>query len=485
VCKCGTPRVATVRLLSKLHTSWIRHSKEPILTVLDDRKLVASAWDSQILLLMPYKRIAFSLLSLSFIPTTSAGVIASPILARNNEAGQVASFIRNTLKTPSDTLSILLLIGGDVVAKALAQLSGSSFVPVAFSYGWVAYSFGTLIDAFGDGRLIPEPDYPAKFFNVRSGISRDNRSWVLGRLLRDNEHPLEDGIGMSIAVYRIASDDAATRDWCYYSGIVVICLQLGIATIPCALFRDWSTLFLTGTGTILALLTGALPQWRAEKFPGRRGRKKTSVLTGGNGSRTVLIIIDSGEYSGSIDLEDLAGAEAPTQRYNKAREVWFGMPRSLRLTQFACIVLAFLWIFFLLITTGLDSNPWYIILVGALGMLQNVIVAGAPRTPAASGIHVELVEEVKNKKVMQALKDIETFYPGCGRVLLDEFFAESRLRPDEEEWWSDEKRRDGGHVFLDGLSDSRRIKARADHARNMGREPIVPIERTKNFVDVV
>jgi len=420
---------------------------------------------------------AFSLLSLSFIPTASAAVIAVPLLPRNDEAGQVSSFIRNTLKTPSDTLSILLLIGGDVVAKALAQLSGRSFVPVAFSYGWVAYSFGTLIDAFGDGRLIPEPDYPVKFFNVRSGISRDNRSWVLGRLLRDNERPLADDIGMNIAIYRVARDGPATRDWCYYSGVVVICLQFGIATIPCALFRDWSSLFLVGTGTILALCTGALPQWRAEKFSGRRGSQKTAVLTGGNGSRNVLVIIDSGKYDGSIDLEDLAAAEAPTQRYNKAREVWFGMPRSLRLTQLACIILAFLWIIFLLISTGLDSNPWYIILVGALGMLQNVIVAGAPRTPSASGIHVELVEEIRKKKVMEALMEVETNYPRCGRVLLDEFFTADRLRPEEKLWWGNENlKEEHGHVDTSSLRKS----ARTDHAINMGLES--PIERTKSLI---
>lgn len=36
---------------------------------------------------------------------------------------------------PGDVFSVLLLLGGDVVARALAQLSGSRLTPVAFSFG--------------------------------------------------------------------------------------------------------------------------------------------------------------------------------------------------------------------------------------------------------------------------------------------------------------------------------------------------------------
>lgn len=37
--------------------------------------------------------------------------------------------------TPGDVFSVLLLLGGDVVARALAQLAGSGLAPVAFSFG--------------------------------------------------------------------------------------------------------------------------------------------------------------------------------------------------------------------------------------------------------------------------------------------------------------------------------------------------------------
>src|SRR4051812_48642695 len=42
---------------------------------------------------------------------------------------------------PSEVLSILLLIGGDIVQKAIAQLVGRWRVtPAAFSFGWVSYA---------------------------------------------------------------------------------------------------------------------------------------------------------------------------------------------------------------------------------------------------------------------------------------------------------------------------------------------------------
>ena len=38
-------------------------------------------------------------------------------------------------KNPGDVFSVLLILGGDVVARALAQLAGSRFTPVTFSFG--------------------------------------------------------------------------------------------------------------------------------------------------------------------------------------------------------------------------------------------------------------------------------------------------------------------------------------------------------------
>ena len=58
-------------------------------------------------------------------------------------------------QNPGDILSLLLLIGGDIVQKAIAQLFGVYvqpvrgspriyLTPVAFSFGWVGYASRSL-----------------------------------------------------------------------------------------------------------------------------------------------------------------------------------------------------------------------------------------------------------------------------------------------------------------------------------------------------
>jgi len=36
---------------------------------------------------------------------------------------------------PGDVFSVLLILGGDVIARALSQLAGGVFTPVTFSFG--------------------------------------------------------------------------------------------------------------------------------------------------------------------------------------------------------------------------------------------------------------------------------------------------------------------------------------------------------------
>ena len=88
---------------------------------------------------------------------------------------------------PSDVSTILFVLGGDVVQKAFSQATGKSYVPVCFSFGCVAYAFVALVGIIGDGRLLATPDYPCKVLNLKSGYLRENKNFVLGRLLRDLE----------------------------------------------------------------------------------------------------------------------------------------------------------------------------------------------------------------------------------------------------------------------------------------------------------
>lgn len=369
----------------------------------------------------------------------------------------------NQWRTPTDVLSVLLIIGGDIIQKALAQLSGGTIVPVAFSFGWVAYSFSTVMSVVGDGRLMPAPDYPAKVINAESGYKRDNKSWILGRLLRDYEMPLGDNVGISITIFE-AQDNAGVpeRDFLWWSGVVVIVLQLGIAAIPCGLHQDWAILLLTAGGILLALTTGALPQWRFEKWACRRETKKVVSLTGGNGTRHVMVVI--GNKKG-LDLEDLAAAESPRMRRrgedsdrlakrvrdehgevvkdkdgNHKTEIRMikGQPAAFWITRTSCLTLAAFWIVFLISVAGWKQNTWYLLAVGGVGMIHNVVVAGAKRSASTTGIHLKKVERIQQTKVMDALMDLENAYEKVGRSLLEEFFPGS-FRPAETQWWEGKK----------------------------------------------
>lgn len=57
--------------------------------------------------------------------------------------------LRNEFRDPGDVLSILLLLGPEVIQSALAQTTGFGIAPVAFSFGWVAYAVRALLSAFG------------------------------------------------------------------------------------------------------------------------------------------------------------------------------------------------------------------------------------------------------------------------------------------------------------------------------------------------
>ncbi|OAX42774.1 hypothetical protein K503DRAFT_661649, partial [Rhizopogon vinicolor AM-OR11-026] len=326
-------------------------------------------------------------------------------------------------QNPRDILSILTIIGGDVVQRAIAQLAGSGpfyFTPVAFSFGWVAYSFSVLLSAIGEGSLMPPSDCPSIVVNAKSGYIRTNNSWPLGRLLRDHWSPhYLNPKGLTVSIYSVSKSKPAgipDKDWVYYSGVATIIAQIIISIIPAIILgQSWLVFIITISGILLALIGGALPQWRAEKWAARRVDKREVIcLTRGNGSNSVIVIVSDGT---GIRLEDLANARVERTHF----------------TAVMTFILAILWIVHLLTVQALDNDAWFLFAIGGLGMIQNLFAAGAPRSAAALGFHLECLREVHQDKFFNALVEAETLERGVALSLIPVFFP-GGLRAKETEW---------------------------------------------------
>ena len=314
---------------------------------------------------------------------------------------------------------------------------------------------------------MPEPDLSSIVINAKTGYAysfsasfilvlmpdglifrhtRNNLSWILGRVLRDFDYWKPKAVGdrlrevleevnlkaaaknpnssprtkagLCVSIFHASfkyKSGVPVADWIYYSGIPVAIIQLGIASIPWATHGDWAVFVITGAGILLAFATGALPQWRAEKW-GYPRVEKTVILTRGNGAQHALVIIGDKD---TLDLEILANAE----------------PQVTLFTQFCIIALAILWIVHLITVIGINEDPWFLMAIGGIGMMQNVMVAGLPRRPEALGLPLELETCIAHPKAMETLKEVETRYPGVGAAMVNTFFP-GKLGEDEEKWWA-------------------------------------------------
>lgn len=367
---------------------------------------------------------------------------------------------------PSDVTSILMIIGGDVVQKALAQGTGKLYTPVCFSFGCVAYAFVSLVSIIGDGRLLPPPDYPAKVFNLQSGYQRENKNWVVGRILRDLEaslsrsDPLGDN-GIRISVFEAALNSNGPTSfswgWIHVAGALITAVQVALAVVPIALYREWAVIMILLAGTMLVQITGWLPQWRAEKLPNRQHSNAMYALTSGNGSRDVIVIFGRGNC---LDLEELCASGSPrTSRpwekfsrlseqkltYDEKKELprrdtmlrksinAHGMPVGFWITRILSSMLSVLWLLLLINVAAAKRHTWYLFGIGAIGMFQNAWLAATERQPKRHNLPLVHIDTIKTRKVMDGLMDFETVYQQAG-PLLTEFFP-GKLRPLEEQWW--------------------------------------------------
>ncbi|KAM7184424.1 hypothetical protein V8F33_012985 [Rhypophila sp. PSN 637] len=407
----------------------------------------------------------------------------------------------------------------------------------------------SLASMIGDKQFMPSvPDTPSVVINCHSGYSQTNRSWLLGRILRDYELRIKENPGPEVASLLVEEgvrslglgnhmplrislridtfDLDATRylerpkiDSVWILGGLAILAQLIIALIPWVLYGDWTIFFITASGTVFALATGSLRQWSREKWPGRRlnspvtarseahpvagkdiengdcgasplsakkgqphkcectfkPKKKTVVLTQGNGHSYIMVIRGSGP---TWDLETLATATSD----------------SLPETRWCLAVLTMLWICLLISVSGLQENTWFLVAVGALGMVQNVHASSAARSPESLGLALRpcekrptiigsstcermfwpknepvtqdsdglsgLMEEIKGRPeivvgVRGAIRELEKTIPRAGFALMPVFFPatplhfEPELYRDEREaafWRMSLERIQGGKV---------------------------------------
>ena len=132
-------------------------------------------------------------------------------------------------------------------------------------------------------------------------------------------------------------------------------------------------LLVTVAAIMLCFSTGALAQWRVEKWACRRleelDKKKSFVLTRGNGAQHAIAIIGNGR---GLDLEDLASGFSHVDS-----------PSITVFARLATVVLGVLWIALLITSSAITNEAWYLIAVGGIGMLQNMFVAGWKRRPEA------------------------------------------------------------------------------------------------------
>ena len=295
------------------------------------------------------------------------------------------------------------------------------------------------------------PDCKCIVINGKSGYAKENSSWIIGRMVRDfhywkhkeiqaetdkvvdekwvqrkkidaNEsRPLQAGLVVSIYMpSRPMIPGEARRDLLYWIGLPVMILQVGIAAIPCGVSGDWGILLITVCGTLLAIWTGSLSQWKDEKWACRTNTRQNFVLTRGNGSQHAIVILGDGR---GFDFEDLASG--PSNGV---------LPVSSGLTRLNVLLLACLWILLLITAAGLKTNTWFLLAVGGIGILQNIYVAGAQRSPESFGVPLEYVRVFANVKAMETLLEVESQYKNLGRSMLDTFFP-GKLRADEKARW--------------------------------------------------
>ncbi|KAK4868572.1 hypothetical protein LT330_006774 [Penicillium expansum] len=165
----------------------------------------------------------------------------------------------------------------------------------------------------------------------------------------------------------------------------------------------------------------SLQQRPKEKWACRRNSTNTVILTKGNGGQHAIAII--GDKKG-LDIEDTG---------NRTQcDGCFGL---LQFHQDCSFDLAFLWVALLVVAASVKQHSWFLLVIRGIGILENILVAGSLRYPAAFGMPLNFENVIGEAKFMNTLFAVEQAHPQVGRRMLDTFFP--GLRPKERDRWDE------------------------------------------------
>ena len=328
--------------------------------------------------------------------------------------------IQQQWHNPTTILAVLSVIGGDIIHRATAQLAGNSIrlAPVTLSFGWTGFLLSFILSLVGDGRALPRPDCSCTVVDVATQAVSQNKSWVLGRLVRDKT--VYRSKGLHIAFYDMAptKQGVPSLDWIHYLGFSVMLVQFALSLLPGALYGDWNILVVTIWGILLGLAFGTFPQWKQEKWSfGERTADLGSTVCLIRGKDIMVIRTTDMKQPRLVDLANAEGA-----------------PLSRGTVLFSAI-LCLLQMGRLLTIAGLHDHAWFSLAIACIGTLYNCIAAGASRDSDTTGIHLQPTgySDITEDDVLEALKKAENSMPSLGLALLPA--VTSGLLPKDYKMW--------------------------------------------------
>ncbi|KAL8690824.1 MAG: hypothetical protein Q9218_003820 [Villophora microphyllina] len=188
------------------------------------------------------------------------------------------------------------------------------------------------------------------------------------------------------------------KDGIWFFAWTRIIVQFLVALLPLICYGDASTLVLTSSGTNLALFCGWLPRWKEEKWCGRENTKHDFCLLEGSGGLHVMVVCGNGE---GWNFEDLAGGRVLDCNY-------------IGVSTFVQILL---WVRLLVAVAREEGQTWFLMTVGGVGILQNIIIAGYGRRASAFKFYLRKRKGLHHPQVRDALCQLEEEVPDAGCAL--------------------------------------------------------------------